>query len=120
MVPEAASCLVGLITIEAVPQQPGEAIAPRGEGADATLGQFLLYLAGGSAKRGEPAVLAGKSTAAEPPSGPLPLGRFEAATMRAWQQPMRLSADLKSLTAQLEQAVSEVRRQVAVARRLGG
>jgi hypothetical protein len=121
MVPETASCLVGLITIEPIPSQRIGDSTPPGDHPDATLDQFLLYLArSGVCQRGEQVELAGEIAVCEPGSIRLPGGRFDSAASSSWPRPTRLSADLKTLAAQLELAVVQARRQVAVARRLGG
>jgi hypothetical protein len=93
---------VGLITIDPL---RAEGIPRARHEAEATLGQMLLYLAGGSDPSG---------TTTEPS----PASTFHRAEPRASRlpfRPSRVSADCEGLAAQLDGALIETRRRIAAA-----
>jgi hypothetical protein len=107
MVPQIASCLVGLITIEELPRG-SEFDGLRRETSDATLAGILIDLV-----HGRP--LAPERSTSETAAPWLPSTRFASLDRPAWGQSTRLSADLECLAAQLELTLVQARQRIIAA-----
>lgn len=111
MVPENASCPLGLITIEALPRVPATWDTSAIDEDDNTLGQVFVRLASSQhAAHGEQPCTLRLNPHTDVTSRWLPHGRFK---RQPPQQSPQISAKLDRLSAELEMALAHTRDRIA-------
>jgi hypothetical protein len=114
MVPENASCPLGLITIEALPRVPGAWGAGGINEEDSTLGQVFVRLASGEvAARGQQPCIVAPNPHADITGRRSPCGRFKRRLPGIAQHSPHISANLDRLSAELEMALAHARQRIA-------